>query len=208
MVNIAYGCCVGSVEKFEANVRPRVGASDVWTLYDQKSIGEAYNRILAECAHHRESFDALVLLHDDLEMIDPLTHEKIMEALADPDVALVGVAGGRDIFGLAWWGATAVGHQRTDAGLIDFGTRIGEVQLVEGSFMVFSPWAIEHLRFDERFTGFHGYDDIGMVARAAGKKVVVADIDTHHHTMMGFKTPESAEAWGHADALFREKWGL
>ncbi len=91
---------------------------------------------------------------------------------------------------------------------IDFGTRTGTVDLLEGSFMVFSSKAARTLRFDLRFQGFHGYDEIAMQACAAGMPVMVADIDTFHHTDMGFKTAASQTQWWEADRMFRDKWGL
>jgi len=93
--------------------------------------------------------------------------------------------------------------------LIDFGTRAGEVTLIEGSLMVLSAWTVDNLRFDEaRFTGFHGYDEIGMQARVRGKKVVVVDVDTHHHNPEGYASPESAASCQAAAAAYQEKWRL
>lgn len=203
-MTVGYGVCVGSWDKYRAFVEPHVGP--VLLMTDQTSIGEAYNTILDSYASHPP--DAVILQHDDLEIIDPDAETKFLAAMDDPDVALVGVAGGYGVTSLAWWDANTVGHQLTDGGMIDFGQRSGHVDLLEGSILVFSPWAVQNLRFDTRFTGFHGYDDIAMVAKAAGKCVYVADVDTHHHTNMGFKTSESAAAWAHANQLFREKWGF
>lgn len=203
---VGYGVCVGSWEKLRRNVEPRVGGRQLFAMAGQTSITEAYNSILA--GYCGRGLDALVLLHDDLEIIDPDGEAKFLAAIAEPGVALVGVAGGRGVGSLAWWNAETVGHQLIDTGLLDFGPRTGDVDALEGSILVFSPWAIEHLRFDTRFVGFHGYDEIAAQARAAGRRVVVADVDTHHHTSVGFKSPESAREWQRADALFRKKWGL
>jgi hypothetical protein len=204
-VVVAYGCCIGSREKFQANVAPYTYGRIV-TLEHQTSIADAYNTILS--AYRGLPVDAVILQHDDLEIIDPDAEEKFLEALSLPDVALVGVAGGHGVGSLAWWNANTVGHQLLDSGLLDFGPRTGYVDLLEGSILVFSPWAVEHLRFDTRFAGFHGYDDIAMIAHSYGKKVYVADVDTHHHVQLGFKSEASAQAWAVADAQFREKWEL
>ena len=72
--------------------------------------------------------------------------------------------------------------------------------------MVFSPWAIQELRFDERYE-FHGYDDVCLEARHAGKRVYVADIDTYHHTTFGYKTEKSHEMRLRAEEIFNSKWG-
>ena len=206
-MSLGYGVCVGSWDKFSRFVVPRVRSRPVLAISEQSSIGIAYNKILDAFEHER--LEALVLLHDDLEIVDPNAEDKIRAVMQDPNVALVGVAGGRDVWSLAWWDADTVGHQYIDEGrLLKFTSPTGDVQSLEGSFMAFSPWAIQHLRFDTRFTGFHGYDDIGMVAVNAGRRVVVADIDTHHHTQLGFKSKRSGELWREADHLFRSKWNL
>lgn len=175
-------------------------------MTEQTSIAQAYNAILD--AHRRHPPEALVLLHDDLEIIDPDAEKKFLEALELPDVALVGVAGGYGVGSLAWWNANTVGHQLIDSGMLDFGRRTGYVDLLEGSILVFSPWAIENLRFDTRYDGFHGYDSVAMLANWYGKKVVVVDVDTHHHVQLGFKSEDSAQAWAHADQRFRKEWGF
>jgi hypothetical protein len=205
-MNLAFGCCVGSWNKVCRYVAPALYGRPLVALSGQSSIAEAYNTILDVCRD--QPVDGLVLLHDDLEITDPHFDTKVRAAVSDRDVALVGVAGGRGVSSLAWWNAETVGHQRIDSGLIDFGARAGEVDLLEGSMLVFTRWSIDNLRFDVRFEGFHGYDEIAMQARVAGRKVTVADIDTHHHTTLGFSTPESARAWRRADAQFREKWNL
>lgn len=206
-VVVAYGCCVGSWEKYNRYVEPRIPDHAYnMALDEQTSIAEAYNAILDE--YRGFGLDMLILQHDDLEIVDPNAEEKFLDALSLSDVALVGVAGGHGVGSLAWWNANTVGHQLIDSGMLDFGPRTGYVDLLEGSILVFGPWAIEHLRFDIRFNGFHGYDDIAMIAHSYGKRVYVADVDTHHHVQLGFKSEASAQAWAVADAQFREKWGL
>lgn len=201
---VVYGTCVGSWDKLQANVIPRV-TGPLLALSGQTSICVAYNSILD--AYQDRSLDALILLHDDLEITDPDWETKLVAPLTDPHVLLVGVAGGDGQHGLAWWNHNPVGHQQTDVMNIDFGVRTGDVTLLEGSVLVFSPAAIKTLRFDTRFPGFHGYDEIGMQAAQMGR-VVVADVDTHHHSSMGFKSDESHSQWLEADRLYREKWGL
>lgn len=199
---IGYGVCVGSWTKLTSYVTPRIGDRPLITLTGQTSIAAAYNRILDLAG----GLDALILLHDDLEITDPAGETKLVQAL-QPGVGLVGVAGGSGAHGLAWWNHQPVGHQTTDVMFIDFGARAGEVELLEGSLLVFSAQAIRSLRFDPR-PGFHGYDEIAAQARAGGMRVVVADVDTHHHTAMGFKTEQSHADWLAADEWYREKWGI
>jgi hypothetical protein len=205
---IGYGCCVGSWDKFTANVAPRTRDRPMVALAGQSGIVRAYNAIIDAYSWPAQgNLDAVILLHDDLEITDPDAETKLLAPLADPDVALVGVAGGGGD-SLYWWNHEPVGHQLTDVMNIDFGTREGEVTLIEGSLMVLSPWLLTHLRFDAQFTGYHGYDEIGMQVRAAGKKVVVVDVDTHHHNPMGYASEESAATCREAARLYQQKWGL
>jgi len=204
-VRIAYGCCVSSTDKLNQYVIPRLPGHPLFIRVGQTSIAEAYNSILDEAM--TVDVEVLILLHDDLEITDPEAEEKFLAAL-EPDVYLVGVAGGGGTNGLAWWTVDPVGHQRTDALNIDFGCRTGDVDLLEGSILVFSAEAVRTLRFDTAYPGFHGYDEIAAQAHNLGKRVVVADVDTHHHNSMGFKSTASAEEWLAADRRYREKWGI
>lgn len=180
---------------------------EILALSNQPSIAVAYNKILA--AYQDRGLDALILQHDDLEIIDPRAEEKFLLALSEPDVALVGVAGGTpDPPSITWWNGPTVGHQMTDSMMLNFEERTGDVLFIEGSIMVFSPWAVNNLTFDTRYPGFLGYDDICVTTKLVhGKRVVVADVDTHHHSTVGFKSEAIKQSWHETDRLFREKWG-
>lgn len=201
---IAYGVCVGSWDKFHRNVVSRVGDRPITALSGQTSICAAYNTILD--AYVGRNLDAVILLHDDLELVDPDAEAKFLAAVREPNVDLVGVCGGLGDASLAWWNSETIGHQLTDSGMLDFGRRAGDVTFIEGSVMVFSPTAVANLRFDTTYPGFLGYDDICLTARAAGRRVVVADVDTHHHSTLGFKSVAVRESWDVAEALFQRKW--
>lgn len=204
---MGYGTAVGSWEKYGRYVAPWVcaGGRASKAMDGQPSIAVAYNRILDHFKH--QVLDAVVLLHDDLETTDPAAESRFLAALEDPDVALVGVAGGGP--SLRWWDHDPVGHQMTDSGLIDFGTRTGDVDMLEGSIIVFSPWAMSNLRIDERYTDFRsGWDDVCLAARAAGKRVVVVDVDTHHHSTVGWKSPEIQARFQESERIFHQKWGI
>lgn len=204
-MTIAYGVCVGSWDKLNRNVIPRVGDAQLLGLSGQTSIAVAYNSILDAYKDH--GLDVLVLQHDDLEITDPYAEEKLLTAASLPEVALVGVAGGRGAGDLNWWNHSPIGHQTTDSGSVDFGERTGEVFTLEGSLLALSSWAVKHLRFDTSYLGFHGYDcDIAMTARQAGMRVLVADVDTHHHSTLGFKSDSIYDEWARADMLFQQKW--
>lgn len=206
MSQLAYGVCVGSWDRFNRYVVPHTEGREVIGISGQTSIAVAYNKILE--ALQGGDHAGLIFQHDDLEITDPRAEEKILEALQEPDVALVGVAGGDARSGLAWWNIDPVGHQQTDSMMIDFGRREGDVTLLEGSLLAFTPWAARNLAFDTDYEGFHGYDDIAMQARTEGMRVVVVDLDTHHHSTLGFESLDSHAQWHRADERFRKKWGL
>lgn len=208
MVNkIGYGCCVGTWDKFYRYVMPRIPRDrPVLTASNQTSISVAYNAILDGFKVY--DLDAVILIHDDLEMIDPATEEKVLRRFAtndgtNEDIAIIGVAGGGP--SMAWWNIDPRGHQQTDSGPVVFGPHSGYVDIVEGSFMAFSPWAIQELRFDERYE-FLGYDDVCLEAKRAGKQVYVAPIDTHHHSTVGYKSEAVKSMWERSEVIFRSKW--
>lgn len=203
-MRVAYGVCVGSWDKLLRNVMPHVLGRPLLALSEQTQLTVAYNTILDIFAGR--DLDAVILLHDDLEITDPDAEVKFLKSLTDPDVALVGVCGGKGDRSLSWWESETVGHQMTDSGLLDFGPRTGDVAFVEGSVMVFSPWAVQNLRFDARYPGFLGYDDVCLTARLMGKRVTVADVDTWHHSTVGFKSPAIKVAWDVAEEIFQAKW--
>lgn len=206
-MNIVHGVCVGSWDKFQANVIPRL-AGPVIALGGQTSIARAYNMILDASKHLRP--DILVLQHDDLEITDPDWVAKLEAVFAEDNVGIVGVAGARNVTGLAWWFYETVGHQMTDGiGALDFGERSGDVEALEGSFLALGSWFIQNMDFDERYPGFHGYDSIATdVLRVGKKRVIVADIDTHHHTPGGFRSASSQADWDRSSDIYDERWGF
>lgn len=213
-MTFAYGCCVGSWERFTKNVVPHVpDGSPLFSTpgnIGSRAIGiaRAYNAILSIYPQYDDgTLEGLILLHDDLELTDPQAEEKFRRTLALPRVEVVGVAGGQG--GISWWDHDPIGHQLTDTTLIDFGVREGDVRYLEGSVLVLSPWVIDNFSFDENFEHWHGYEEIATRVVESGRRAYVADVDTHHHTYPGrFRTPTSASEWVEADAYYHKKWGL
>ena len=188
------------------------------------SIFRSYNMLLDQAAAHErfDDLEALVLIHQDAGIEDPDFLPKIREALSDPEVAIVGCAGAIDVRSIAWWEGSVTWASFTHrfdeygggeiAGLswvpdqMPVQAQTGEVESVDGFVMAFSPWAIRNLRFDEQIGGaLHGYDfDICMQARAAGKKVVTADLKVvHHHSL---KLITEVEKWIETHIHLAEKW--
>jgi GT2 family glycosyltransferase len=207
---IAFATVVGSEEKFRRCALPglRLAAepdSVVAEVDEADSIFAAYNEVLDALAP-RADLEALVLLHEDAEIVDPGFCAKLRARLAaEPDVAVVGVVGARRVTSLAWWEGECFGRVRETRGLIDFGGGTHDVEALDGLLLALSPSAVRELRFDaERFHGFHGYDaDVCFQARAAGRRVLVDELAVVHHTKGGFG---DEAAWRAADAAWRAKW--
>jgi hypothetical protein len=184
------------------------------------SIFRNYNVILDRVAD-REDLEALVLIHQDAEIVDPDFTDRLRKAFADPEVAIVGCAGAVGVRSIAWWeGAVTWAsmehrYRESGGGSIKGGAwdretppphaHTGEVDTVDGLMIAMSPWAVRNLRFDESLGQFHGYDfDICLQARAAGKKVVTEDIRVvHHHSL---DLIGDLGGWIEAHIKVAEKW--
>jgi hypothetical protein len=208
---ILYGVCAGPGGKFERIAAPgieRVRDTDdrVLALFDQPSIFVAYNRIIDQARQHAD-LEALVLIHDDVELLDGQIKSKLLTAFEDESVAVVGVIGAAGVQSLEWWNYETRGRVQEDRlGLIDFGGGEHDVDVVDGLFMAISPWAVFNVRFDENYRGFHGYDgDLCLTVKSQGRRVMVADIRVAHRTQGGYGDKESFDA---SDRRFQAKWGL
>jgi len=80
-----------------------------------------------------------------------------------------------------------------------------EVESVDGQLLVLSPWAVRNLRFDEALMLNYGFDlDICLQARAAGRRVVVADIAAVYHRSV--ELVSDLDVWIAAHVQVAEKW--
>jgi len=223
---IAFGIALTDVDQFEECAAPGIEfcrEADTRTLvYDSAgSIFRNYNLILDDAAKI-EGLETIVLIHQDAEITDPDFIPKVREAIAEPDVAIVGCAGAVGVRNIAWWEGSVTWasftHRYKEMGGGEIPAvswleddvapyaRLGEVDSVDGFVMAFSPWAIQNLRFDESIgTKLHGYDfDICMQARQAGKKVVTADLKVVHHHSLSLVS--DAESWVDAQIKLADKW--
>jgi hypothetical protein len=226
---IVYGCAVTDGETFarcaEAGVRRVIDADPEAELLAQPSVGSIcrnYN-LLCERVAERPELEALVLIHQDVEIVDPQFSAGVRRALAGPDVAVAGCAGAIGVRSIAWWEGSVTWSSLTQryeepggAGeipgvswredAVPAYTGTGEVDAIDGCVIVLSPWAVRKLRFDESLGRRHGYDlDICLQARAAGKKVVTENLRVvHHHSLELLAEPEE---WIQAHVAVAEKWG-
>jgi Glycosyltransferase like family len=214
---IAFGTAVTNQETYDRYAAPGIRRaaepdSVVFAEHSTESLFHSYNLVLDKASAH-DDLEALVLLHQDVELADSDVAAKVREAFEDPDVAIAGCAGAVGIRGPAWWQGTetwaSVTHRYEEYGGGEFVRRDEteplEVDMVDGFVMVLSPWAVRELRFDESLGKLHGYDfDICMQARAAGKKVTTAPIRAiHHRSLELISDPEN---WMQTYVRLAEKW--
>jgi hypothetical protein len=170
------------------------------------SVCRSYN-LLLERAALEPDLEALVLVHQDVELLDPDFCSTVRRTLEDPAVAIAGPVGATGVRTIAWWdGAISAApvvqrYQRFGSGAIPaFSWKRhepapAEVDVVDGRLMVLSPWAVETLRFDESLTLGHGYElDLCLKARAAGRRVVTAHMPVAYWTR-SLKVVTDGDLW-------------
>ncbi|WP_040162175.1 glycosyltransferase [Nigerium massiliense] len=206
---IAFGTCVGGDgTKYRERSLPGIegarGAGDlVLASPGDGGICSVYNRFVEQAG---PDCRALVLMHDDVEIRDPEFRAKVLAAVDEPEVGVVGVVGGAGLASLSWWDARRLaGHVEEPRGQVSFPDVEADVDACDGLMLILSRAALDQLRFDEEtFPAFHGYDvDICLQAREAGLRVVTRSIDVMHWTKGGFG---NQEAFDTADAALRRKW--
>jgi hypothetical protein len=194
--------------------------SEIRAMPSIGSIFASYNALLDEFSA-RDDLEALVLVHQDAEIIEPDFCQIVRRALADPQVGLVGCVGAVGVRSIAWWEASVTlasfvnRYQEHGGGdLASFSweweeapayARTGEVETLDGFVLVLSPWVVRNLRFDESLGQFHGYDlDFCLQVRAAGRMVVTADFRAVHHRQL--EMVPDPEEWIEAHIKVAEKW--
>src|SRR5678816_3999799 len=105
---IAFGVCARPTDRYDTIAAPGIATcresdSEIIVVHDQQSIFVGYNKIL-EAARGLEGLEALVLVHDDVELHDRQLCEKLRRLFATEHVGLVGVIGATGVRSLAWWG--------------------------------------------------------------------------------------------------------
>ena len=224
---IAFGCPVTRPEDYDRFAAPGISRvrepdSIVFPNSSAGSIYRTYN-LLLETAAEVEALEALVLLHQDVEIVDEQFCPKVRQVFADPQVGVAGCVGALDARSMAWWEGSVTWASFTHH-YYEYGggelpafamhperarppayARTGEVDTLDGFLLVLSPWAVRNLRFDESLGRFHGYDfDFCLQVRDAGRKVVTADLKVvHHHSLELLDDPES---WVEANIRITEKW--
>jgi hypothetical protein len=220
---IAFGCAISEAEPYVRYAKPgldrvREADSEVLAFAAVDTIARSYN-ILLDAAASREGLEALVILSPYAEITDRDFCAKVRAALADPEVALAGCVGARGVRSIAWWEGSEVScasgfRYRYDehgggelAGIpwVQSAPAPAEVDIVDGSVFIISPWGVQNLRFDETLTLGHGFDvDFCLQAREAGKKVVTVDFAVSERRPL--KIVSDLELWTEAHTDFARKW--
>jgi hypothetical protein len=218
---IAFATSIREPDAYREHAGPGIALaaepdSEVYAFMASGAVSGDYNLVL-ERAAQRDDLEALVLVHEDTEIVDGEFCAKVRHALTDPEVGLVGCVGATDVASVAWWdGAVNAGHvvhryAEHGGGEVDAfawartGTPPAEVDTVAGFLLVLSQGVVRSLRFDEGLRLSVGFDlDFALRARQAGKKVVTADLHVvHHHAL---ELVEDLDVWveGHIDLA--DKW--
>ena len=222
---IAFGCSITDPDSYRETAergidRIKEPDSVVMARMAAGSLFRSYNLLLDEAAQ-LEDLEALVLVHQDAEIVDHEFIGKLRRALSDPQVGVVGCVGAIGVRSIAWWEGSVTWasftHRYGELGggeipAFSFGgevlppyAHIGEVDTVDGFILGLSPWTVQNIRFDESLGQLHGYDfDFCLSVRAAGKKVITEDFQAvHHHSLELVSEPET---WMTAHMKVAEKW--
>ena len=222
---IAFACSITKPDQFRRCAEPGIrraaeADSERYELPAAGPIARSYNALLDRAAE-RDDLEALVLLHQDAEIVDADLCAKVRAALEDPGVAVVGCAGALDVRSIAWWEgsvtlASFINRYEDHGGgdLLSFSwtwedappwAQTGEVETLDGFVLALAPWAVRNIRFDESLSRFHGYDlDYCLQVREAGRKVVTADFRAIHHREI--EMLPDPEEWIEAHVNVAEKW--
>jgi Glycosyltransferase like family len=194
---IAFGCAISDQAIFERVALPsirRVAEPDSLVIvrsgYD--SIQEPYNLMMQEAAAHPD-LEALILMHQDLELLDDSLLDRIRPLLDQPRMGIVGLFGGRAV-PLHYWSDTDELYGRSRTPMVDVHHSVGshDVDVVDGVLLVMVPWVVRTLRFSPMFARcFHGYDvDFSLRVGARGGRVICNDIPYFHHMERPWKDPQ------------------
>jgi hypothetical protein len=218
---IAFGSVIADAEAYRRFAEPgiRRAAEPDSELFPLASVGSVCRgaNLLLDTVAARDDLEALVIVDTRAEIADDAFCAKVREALRVPDVALAGPVGARDVRTIAWWegvvSSAPVVHRYHEHGggeMAGYGwarpaAPLGEVDSLDGFLLVLSPWAVRSIRFDESLSTGHGYDlDYCLRVRAAGRKVVTADLRAIHHRPLALLSDTDLWVEGHIDVA--ERW--
>jgi len=218
---IAFGAAITKPEPYERYAERGIrlaaeGDSAMLVFAAVGPVARTYNLILADAAG-RDDLEALVLVHPHMEIADADFCHTVRQALRDPRVGVIGCLGAARVRSIAWWeGMVSMGrvvHRYGEYGGGDLPAwswthpqgAPQEVDGVDGALLVLSPWAVRNVRFDESLVMNYGFDlDYCRQVRAAGRKVVTADLRAIYHHSLALI--DDLELWVQAHMQLAEKW--
>lgn len=182
---IVFATAISDRETFERIAHPGIRRaaepdSPLLTRSGCDSIQQPYNEMLDEAAR-LPGLEALVLLHQDLELTDDSLPARVREVFSDPRVGLMGPLGGSISKPHCWlWPDRAFGT--VDPEVLPPVVGSQPVDVVDGALLVLAPWVVRGLRFGEAADGrFHGYDvDIAFRVGACGGRVICHHVPCVH----------------------------
>jgi hypothetical protein len=185
---IVFGTAISDEETYERVAQPGIRRASehdslVMTRKGHDSIQSPYNEMLEEAASLPD-LEALVLLHQDLELTDDSLPERSRRLMRDGRVGLIGALGGKGSRLHLWTEPEELfGTAKVPGFEVRYSDDPREVDGVDGALLVIAPWVVRSVRFaDALAENFHGYDvDFALRVRAVGGKVVCDDIPYCHH---------------------------
>jgi hypothetical protein len=218
---IAFGVSVSETKPYRRYAEPgiRLAAeadSRILALAPAGLLPRSLNLVLAEAGRY-EDLEALVLVHTYTEIVDSELCAKVRMALADPDMGVIGPLGARGATSIAWWegevSSADVTFRYGERGggewpayeWADPGPAPAEVDVVDGSLMVLSPWVVRNMRFDETLRLAAGVEvDFCRRVRGAGRKIATFDAAAVLHRSLTL-VPE-LESWIEAHVQMADRW--
>lgn len=190
---IVFGSSMTDPESYRRWARPGIlmaaeADSEIYAFAAVGSICRSYNLLLDRAASV-EGLEALVLVQQEVEILDPDLCRKARDALSDPEVGAVGPMGATGVESIAWWegdisaAPVRLRYQRFGGGEVPaFSWKPhrpppADVDALDGRLLVLSPWAVRNVRFDESLSLGFGYDlDLSLKVREAGRRLRTADL--------------------------------
>ena len=183
---------------FIDNIRGTVGIDfELISIDNSRNVYSIYSAYNAGFA--KSKFPYLCFVHDDVLFHTQNWGEKVIAHLQSPGIGIIGLAGGDLVTRVpASWStlisrseniikSDKTGRKKTLFAHTppDFNGMKRSVILLDGVFMCMNRTLFDTIKFDEQFSGFHGYDfDISIQSTIAGyNNYVIYDVDMEHFSV-------------------------
>jgi GT2 family glycosyltransferase len=180
-------------------------------LDNSRGLSECYNEAIEETLNE-EPIDAIVFLHDDIEINDMYLADKLQEGFENFDIlGLAGCCGRWELKSpVVWnnsdpkaWSGAVAHHQKGLTWMTPFGAVPHACVLLDGLFLAVKGSELENLRFDPQFD-FHHYDlDFCLTAKQAGLKLGTTPIWVTHQSIGDWRSDPN---WRVNELKFIRKW--